>query len=938
MMGIPPLLDELRACVADAGQVTDNELARHAQAHDASHFLLLPSAVVSPRSGAEVARLLELSRRRGVPLTFRSGGTSLSGQAVTDQLLVDTRRHFRDVEILDDGLRVRVQPGVTVRQLNARLARYGRKFGPDPASEAACTIGGVLANNASGMTCGTVENSYRTLESVTAVLPSGTVLDTGAPDADERLRALEPDLYKGLLELRDRVLSNPRSVAVVGQQFSMKNTMGYGLNALLEYDTPREILTHLLVGSEGTLAFVTEAIFRTVPLRTQAASALLVFDDLFAASAALPALVATGAATLELMDATSLRVGQSFPDCPPAIARIAVAQQAALLLEYQSTAAEELAEITAAARPTLADLPTAEPVELTSDAGVRGGWWKLRKGLYSSVAGARPTGTTALLEDVVVPVPALAQTCRELAVLFDRYAYTDCVVFGHAKDGNIHFMLTDRFETDEQLGRYAEFTEDMVEVVLGHDGSLKAEHGTGRVMAPYVRRQYGDELYEVMCGIKRLFDPHGILNPGVVISDDPQLHLKDIKLAPVVEPEVDRCTACGFCEPVCPSRDITLTPRQRIAAWRAIRAAELAGDTALAGRLLDDYDYAAVQTCAVDGMCQTACPVLINTGDLVKRLRKADQPRAAAAGWTLAAKNWGAVTRGASAGLTAMSRLPVALAPAVGAANRAARGVVGTDQVPLWSRELPGGGSRRRRPGPAGEPTAVYLPACVNTMFGPADGGPGVQVSFERLCERAGITLLVPPEIESLCCGTPWSSKGVPGGYDAMRERVLPALLAATRDGELPVVTDASSCTEGFHALLAGAPQVRVLDAMQFVAERVLPALGEYQRLPSVSVHPTCSSTRLQLNATLGTLAAAVAEDVHVPQDWGCCAFAGDRGMLHPELTASATAPQAAEVAERGAAAHVSCNRTCELGMTRATGAPYRHVLELLAEVAVRGS
>lgn len=928
-----PFLDELRAVFGDPDQVRVDALSRHAQAHDASHFLLLPEAVVAPRGAADVTRLLELARRHGVPLTFRSGGTSLSGQAVTDRLLVDTRRHFRDVEILDGGLRVRVAPGVTVRHLNARLARYGRKFGPDPASEAACTVGGVLANNASGMACGTVENSYRTLESVVAVLPSGSVLDTGAPDADERLRALEPDLAKGLLQLRERILGNPRSVAVVEQQFAMKNTMGYGLNALLDHDTPAAILTHLLVGSEGTLAFVTSATFRTVPLRTQVSSALLVFDDLFAASAALPALVATGAATLELMDATSLRVGQSFPDCPPAVARIPVDQQAALLLEYQTTDADELAELTAAAVATLADLPTAEPVELTRDAAVRGGWWKLRKGLYSSVAGARPTGSTALLEDVVVPVPSLADTCRELAVLFDRYDYRDSVVFGHAKDGNIHFMLTDRFETDEQLGRYSAFTEDMVELILHHDGSLKAEHGTGRVMAPYVRRQFGDELYAVMRELKALFDPHGILNPGVVISDDPRLHLKDIKLAPVVEPEVDRCTACGFCEPVCPSRDLTLTPRQRIAAWRAIRTAEEAGDTALAAELDADYAYSGVQTCAVDGMCQTACPVLINTGDLVKRVRKRDQGTGNAAVWTAAATRWGAVTRGASAGLTALAHLPGPLAPVVAAANRGVRAVAGSDRVPMWSPELPAGGPRRRRPVPSGEPVAVYLPACVNTMFGPADGGQGVQVGFEQLCARAGLPLLVPAEIESLCCGTPWSSKGIPGGYRAMRERVLPVVLAATRDGELPVVSDASSCTEGFHSLLSDAPQIRVLDAMTFVVEHVLPTLGDHRRLPSVSVHPTCSSTRLQLNATLATLAAAVAQDVHTPQDWGCCAFAGDRGMLHPELTASATAPEAAEVTARAAAAHVSCNRTCELGMTRATGRPYRHVLELLAEL-----
>ncbi|MDT7577539.1 MAG: D-lactate dehydrogenase [Pseudonocardiales bacterium] len=927
------LLDDLRACVADPGQVRDGELARHTQAHDASHFLLLPTAVVAPASAAEVGRLLELARRRGVPLTFRSGGTSLSGQGVTDQLLVDVRRHFRGLEILDDGLRVRVDPGVTVAALNARLARHGRRFGPDPASETACTIGGVLANNSSGMACGIVENSYRTVESVVAVLPSGTVVDTGERDADERLRALEPDLYKGLLDLRERILGNPASVARITQQYAMKNTMGYGLNALLDHDTPSAILTHLLVGSEGTLGFVASATFRTVPLRTRIASSLLVFDDLFAASDALPALVATGAATLELMDATSLRVGQSFADCPPEVRRLAVKSQAALLLEYQATQAEELEALTTAAAPVLADLPTSEPVRLSTDAAVRGPLWKLRKGLYASVAGARPQATTALLEDIVVPVPKLAETCRDLAVLFDRYAYADGVVFGHAKDGNIHFMLTDRFTSVEELSRYSAFTEAMVELVLGNDGSLKAEHGTGRVMAPFVRRQFGDELYDVMRGIKQLFDPHGVLAPGVVISDDPQAHLKHIKRPLVVEPEVDRCTACGFCEPVCPSRDLTLTPRQRIAGRRAIVAAQEAGDAALAERMTAAYDYAAVQTCAVDGMCQTACPVLINTGDLVKRVRREDQSRADAVAWTGAAKAWGAVTRGSATALTALAHLPGVLAPAITAATDGVRALAGPDRVPEWSADLPAGGLRRRRPQPAGPPVAVYLPSCVNSMFGPADGGQGVQAAVERLCAQVGLTVRVPRGIDALCCGTPWSSKGLPDGHEVMRKRVLESVRTASGGGALPIITDATSCTEGFRTLLAEDPRLRVVDVMAFVEDEVLPRLGPLPKLASITVHPTCSSTKLQLNATLTVLASAVAEEVYVPESWGCCAFAGDRGMLHPELTASATAAQAAEVRARGAVEHVSCNRTCELGMTRATGVPYRHVVEVLAEL-----
>lgn len=925
----------LAGCVAEPAQVRTRELDRRALAHDASHFLLLPSAVVAPRDADEVARLLRATAAAGIGLTFRSGGTSLSGQAGTDGVLADVRRNFTGVEVLDDGARVRVQPGVTVKQLNARLARYGRKFGPDPASEAACTIGGVVANNSSGMACGTVENSYRTLESVVVVLPSGTVVDTGAADADEKLRMLEPALYEGLLRLRERVVSNPASVARIAQQFSMKNTMGYGVNALVDYDTVPEILAHLIVGSEGTLAFVASATFRTIPLRTHTSSALLVFDDLYAANRALPGLVATGAATLELMDATSLRVGQAFPDTPAMIKQLDVSTQAALLLEYQATTAEELEHLAHGARPTLDDLGLG-PVELTQDEAVRGKLWKLRKGLYTSVAGARTSGTTALLEDVVVPVAKLADTCADLAVLFERYSYRDSVIFGHAKDGNIHFMLTDRFENDEQMARYIGFTEDMVDLVLANDGSLKAEHGTGRVMSPYVRRQYGDELYEVMVAIKDLFDPKRLLNAGTIITDDPELHLKHIKLPPTVEPEVDRCVECGYCEPVCPSRDLTLTPRQRIALRREIANAEAAGDHALVRLLEDDYEYAGVHTCAVDGMCGTACPVLINTGLLVKKLRREKTtPAATKAVWTTLARHWKGTTATFSTVMGITDRLPGPLETALVGVNRLGRAVLGTDNVPLWSAELPGGGPSRARPAPKGAPDAVYIPACVNVMFGPLEG-PGVQVSFEALCAKAGLTLLVPTEVEALCCGTPWSSKGIPDGYAAMRERVLPVIREATDNGRLPVVCDASSCTEGFRHMLETDPDlhVEVIDAVAFVAEHVLPVLGEYRKLDSLTIHPTCSSTQMGLNPDLVTVSRAVAETVNVPLDWGCCAFAGDRGMLHPELTASATRREAAEAASLGAEAHASCNRTCELGLTRATGTPYRHVLELLAEQA----
>jgi D-lactate dehydrogenase len=927
------ILRALRGAVADPGRVKARALDLYANAHDASHFLLIPQAVVVAGNADEVGRLLRASAAQGVPLTLRSGGTSLSGQAVTDGVLVDVRRHFKDIEVLDRGARVRVQPGVTVRALNARLAPYGRKFGPDPASESACTIGGVVANNSSGMACGTTDNVYRTLESLIVVLPSGTVVDTGDADADERLRTLEPGLHEGLVRLSRRVRGNPASMTIIQHQFSMKNTMGYGVNSLVDFDRPVDMLAHLIVGSEGTLGFVAQAVFATIPRFAHITTGLLVFPDLEAANAALPALVDTGAATLELMDALSLKVGQMLPGTPGIIRDLAVRDHAALLVEYQAQDPDALAALQHGGLGVLDRLRLSEPAAFSSDSAARAQLWHLRKGLYASVAGARPQGTTALLEDVVVPVPALGRTCMELIRLFDRYSYRNSVIFGHAKDGNIHFMLTDGFTGKAELDRYSAFTEDMVELILGEGGSLKAEHGTGRVMAPFVRRQYGDELYDVMREVKVLFDPAGMLNPGVLMNDDPHAHLRHIKTAPPVAEEVDRCVSCGYCEPVCPSRDITLTPRQRIVTLRAIEQAKLDGDRALAAHLEKDYDYDAVQTCAVDGMCQTVCPVNINTATLVKGLRRRDAGPVTKGAWNVAARNWGTVTRGAGLALDAARKVPIGV---VLAPNKLARSVFGTETVPLYSAEMPGGGSSRERRAPAGEPQAVYFPACVGTMFGPAvDSALGVQTSFERLCERAGITLLVPRGIDGLCCGTPWSSKGLLGGQSAIQDKTLAALRAATRSGELPIICDASSCTEGLRQAIEGDASdkpLTVLDAVEFAARNVLPQLPDYQKIESLALHPTCSSTRLGLGGALEAVACAVADRVEVPENWGCCAFAGDRGMLHPELTESATRAQAADVAAMDATTHASCNRTCELGMTRATGKPYRHVLELLEE------
>ena len=651
------------------------------------------------------------------------------------------------------------------------------------------------------------------------------------------------------------------------------------------------------------------------------------------------------------MDAASLRAALKDEESRTALPQLEIVDHCALLVEYQAADDKTLAALSSRATDFFASLPLVVKPSLTRDLGVRASLWHIRKGLYATVAGARPSGTTALLEDIAVPVAMLSDTCAKLIRLFEVHGYDDAVIFGHAKDGNIHFLVNENFDSAANVSRYRAFTEDMVEMVLATGGTLKAEHGTGRIMAPFVERQYGADLYRVMLEIKRAFDPNGILNPDIILTTDNDLHLKNLKSTPTVEEEVDRCVECGYCEPVCPSKDLTTTPRQRIVVRRAIAQASADGNRALERALTRTQQFEVVDTCAVDGMCQTACPVHINTGDLVRHLRAETGGSSQRGIWNFAARHWKSVSTFAGRVLTFASHVP---APLITGPNRLARALFGSDTVPLWSRDLPRGGrsrsarvadsSSKGRNTPSVSPSAVYFQACVGSMFGSAEGRSGVAEAFESLAAKAGISLTRPADLDGLCCGTPWKSKGIEVGYAAMVSRTVDALWLASESGRLPVVCDNSSCSEGLVTAIKTAvtadarfASLRVVDSVDFAAEHILPRVSVATKLSSVVVHPTCSSTRAGSNDHLMTLARACADDAVVPDAWGCCGFAGDRGMLYPELTRSATDAEADEISARFANvsdAFVSCNRTCEIGMSRATGETYVHVLETLDALA----
>jgi D-lactate dehydrogenase len=941
----PELTAELERIVG-ADRVLTRPIDLVAFASDASFYRLIPKAVVLAATVAEVKAIFALCRRLEVPMTFRAAGTSLSGQAQTDGVLVEVGRHWRRVEVTAGGAQVRVGPGTIAARVNLALKPYGAKLGPDPASSAACTIGGILANNSSGMCCGVEQNAYRTLRSLTFVLPSGTVIDTAAPDAAQRFATAEPALATGLAELRGELLADPDLTAKIRRKHSRKNTTGYGLNSFLDYTEPLDVFTHLLVGSEGTLAFTAEAVLDTVPVLPHRATSLLIFRDLHAANEAIVPLREVGATAIELLDRASMRAVQDKRGVPAYLKELP-AGAAALLVDVATTDAAALPRLQQSAEAAVAAMDLLRPAEFTLDAQRQLEFWTVRNGLFTSVGAARASGHSVLLEDVTFPIDQLADAVEELGALFVRHGYGEGVVFGHAKDGNLHFLLTQSLNESAEIQRYGAFMAELVELVLSYEGALKGEHGTGRNMAPFVGDEWGEHALDIMRRIKALADPAGILNPGVVLTDDPQTHLRNLKTTPSIEPEADRCIECGYCEHVCPSRELTLTPRQRIVVRREmLRQAGADAAGTLLQPLQADYEYAGLETCAGDGMCELACPVEINTGELVKRFRHQQHSARTERIAREVAERYATVEQAFRALLrTAHGAAKVATSRPLVAATELLRAATSADLVPKWDPTMPPAAPPLPVTASA-EAAAVYLPACINRIFGPGHGEsarPTLPEALVAVSSRAGLPVTIPTDVAGSCCGTPWHSKGYFEGMALMANRVIERAWRWSNQGALPIVVDATSCTSGLRtcreyltpANAEHFDRLTFTDSIDWLHDMLLPRLEVTAKVPSVAVHAVCSAHHLSAVAKLEAIAGALAEQVVNPPEAGCCGFAGDRGWLHPELPAAALAPEVAALAGAAHADYLCSNRTCEVGLTRATGRPYRSVVFAL-EAATR--
>ena len=932
------------------GAIHTDPLMTYAWSGDASSYRLIPAVVVFINSEDEVRAVFLAARAEGLPVTFRAAGTSLSGQAVTDGVLAVLGDGWRKLTIHPGAGQVTLGPAIIVAEANRALKPFDRKIGPDPASQATCKIGGVVNNNSSGMCCGVAQNTYHTMARLRIVLADGTMLDSGDRENCAAFRRSHAGMLEALHRLHHEVMEDADLVALIRHKYRIKNTVGYSLNALVDYHDPLDILIHLMVGSEGTLGFVSEVTYNTVPEHPFKSTALVPFPDPQSAGRAISEManggvqVTTGITAAEYIERRALATVEHLAPMAPLLPWLGTESPAVLI------------DVTAPDAPTLdAEVRKAEQllarhgashVDFSTNEARSHALWDIRKGFFASAGAARPKGSTMLTEDVAAPIEKLADFVVDLRAMLDDHGYPDAVIFGHALAGNLHFQMGDDFSQPHSAAKFDAFSKALSELVsVRYGGSLKAEHGTGRAIAPFVEAEWGAKAYAIMHAIKAVFDPERLLNPGVLLNDDRTIHVQNLKVMPLADELVDLCIECGFCEPACPSHHMTLTPRQRIAVTRERARLRASGEDPARLTLFEaDFQYAGLDTCAACNLCSLRCPVGIETGTMImgERARRRGGTARAIAGF--AADHLGALETAMSGGLSLADAARTILpAPAMEAVTETARRLTGK-KLPRISRALHRGpGSPRPRetrqdprrtgfPVPiaqGGRPRVVYFPACPSRLFGTPETGHELLSGPEAmlaLLERAGYDVVVPDHLNGQCCGQPFQSKGFPEQAAATGKALKRELSDLSDAGRLPVLTDASTCAKHLGEFPGDAI---VADSAPFIANHVLPKLVIMRKLPVVAVHHNCSAQRLAEQPLTEAVAAACAEKIAVLSSITCCGYAGDKGLFVPELNAHATRRVGNDILE-GCTLGVSTVSTCASGLSEHAGLPFVSLASLL--------
>lgn len=950
-------LQEARQFIPQERIYTD-ELRRLAWGTDAGFYRLIPQIVIRSEGEEEISRLLKLADLYNLPVTFRAAGTSLSGQAISDSILIVAGKHWEKYSISPDHKEITLQPGIIGQRVNELLAPFGRKFAPDPASVKSAMVGGIVMNNASGMNSGTHANSDKVLLSARIILPDGTLLDTGDSVSRAAFEVTHRDFIRRIYTLRDEVRADEKLAERIRYKYSIKNVTGLNLLPFVRFDDPFDIITHLMVGSEGTLAFLSQVTMQTEYDYPFKASAMLYFKTIKDACRAVVAMkkltdsngewIVKGA---ELLDWKSLASvsdpiflkykGEVCSSPLPGVEPGDETGLTAVLTETKARSAEELKRNISGIECCLSDFQTYTPVRFTDKPEEYSQYWAIRSGIFPSVGGTRKPGTTCLIEDVAFHIEDLPEATAELQQLIARHGYEDACIYGHALEGNYHFILNQSFSSDAEVKRYEDLMNDVKTLVVDrYDGSLKAEHGTGRNMAPFVRYEWGDAAYEVMKAVKKLFDPKGLLNPGVIFNDDPKCHIKNFKPLPLIPldtespaAKVNRCIECGFCEVNCLSCGFTLSSRQRIVLQREIARLRQNGEDPERLSLLEkQYRYPGNQTCAGDGLCSMSCPMGINTGDLTHVIRQEEIPQGSF-GYKV-----GNFAANHFAGIKNTLRPVLGLADfghsvlGTKAMSSITKGMHNAFGIPLWTPAMPKAfktNSQLSTPAPR-QNKVVYFPSCINQTMGLPKKSPVEQALVSKmiaLLQKGGYEVIFPKNMEKLCCGTIWESKGMLDIADRKTAELEAALWEASEQGRYPVLCDQSPC---LHRMRETIRRIKLYEPAEFIYTFLRDKLVFTPIDRPVAVHITCSMRKMELADTIIALARLCSTKVIVPEEVGCCGFAGDRGFTYPELNAYALRKLRPQIEAAGVSIGYSNSRTCEIGLTTNSGIPYVSIAYLV--------
>ncbi len=980
--------------VLPAERIYTDELRTLAWGTDASFYRLTPQVVIRAKDEGEVSRIVKVANKYGLPFTFRAAGTSLSGQSVSDSILIVAGKNWEDYSVAHDANSITLQPGIVGARVNQILKPLGRVFPPDPASIGSAMVGGIVANNASGMNCGTHANSDRMLLSARLVLPDGTVLDTGDAASRNAFDKSHPDFIAKIEALRDRIRANQPLADRIRKKYSIKNVTGLNLRPFVAYDDPFDIIAHCIVGSEGTLAFISQVTMRTLHDYPCKASAMLYFFTMKESCEAVVALkqlkssdedIAMSEENLmvksaEMLDYLSL----ASVDDPvylqykkdvdsgriPGVEPGDYHNLTAILTETKAMNPDDLQHRIDTITQCLSQFKTYIPVEFTDDPAVYGKYWAIRSGIFPSVGGARPVGTSCLIEDVAFAVEDLPEATVKLQKLIADHGYRDACIYGHAFEGNYHFIINQLFSDESEVQRYAAMMRDVARLVVEeYDGSLKAEHGTGRNMAPFVKYEWGEKAFAAMRELKEIFDPHYLLNPGVIFNDDPECFIKHFKPLPelkmrgletdavgprlgVAAPEThhdsthetvegvlkaNKCIECGFCEVNCLTCGLTLSSRQRIVIQREIsHLRETGSDPRRLATLVKQYRYQGDQTCAGDGLCSTSCPMKINVADLTHLVRMEALPQDSMGYKTgdWAARHFAGIKSGLRFTLD-VARLghnvlgTTAMNGIAGAMHKAG--------LPLWTPAMPGK-ARQPRAGHVGPrlgvaDKVVYFPSCINQTMGLSKGSPVKNTLVDemvQLCHKAGYEVIFPEGLEKMCCGTIWESKGMLDIADKKTAELDEALWLAREQGRYQIVCDQSPC---LHRMRKCITRMKLYEPVEFIWEYLRDRLEFTPIDRHIALHFTCSTREMGLVDTMTNLARLCSNNVFLPEGVGCCGFAGDRGWTHPEVNRWALRKLRRQLEDNHIEMGYSNSRTCEVGLESNGGIPYQSIVYLVNEV-----